>query len=481
MKTPDLTSAVAHACVSGHAVRSVIPASEPERQRTRALSDLADALPLIDELPKASCQIASVVTTPDFHAGKPVPVGVVVDMFGGMMPHIIGNDIGCGMRMIALPDVDVTDLKAELDAHLRHVYFQGGRDVSLSGRDRHAILREGIPGLLENLTRGSRKGLLASLNLDASWRDVDRSADDGYFATSGVDADFAAFADVGGGRRHDAIMGTIGGGNHFVEFGVVDRVEDGQFCSVAGVRAGTVVIVVHSGSLDFGQRVGTSIRQKLRQSVVARDNRVLSIEKLPQLADRYANGLANAVNAAFVNRFLIGLSAIDALQRTLGRVVEHHLVYDAPHNTIWRQGEIFRHRKGACPARGVGQLAGSPYQWLGEPVILPGSMGDGTWLLRGRGCKAGLESAAHGAGRRLSRQDARSQAVIPAELRVVGPLDLNSPTLRGRPDILREVSGRLKEEAPAAYKPIDTVVEPQVEAGLVSRVARIKPVLTVKG
>jgi len=481
MKTSDGTSAVVHACVSGHAVRSVIPDSEPQRHRARALSDLAGALPLIEDLPKASCRVASVVTTPDFHAGKPVPAGVVVDMIGGMMPHIIGNDIGCGMRMIALPGVNVTDLRSDLDAHLRHVYFQGGRDISLSGRDRHAVLREGIPGLLESLARGDRKGLLASLKLEESWRDVDRSVDDGYFATSGVDVDFAAFADIDDGHRHDAILGTIGGGNHFVEFGVVDRVEDGQFCSAAGIRAGTVVIVVHSGSLDFGQRVGTSTRKKLRQSVVAGDNRVLSVEDMPKLADRYTNGLANAVNVAFVNRFLIGLSAIDALQRTLGHAVEHHLVYDAPHNTIWRQGDIFRHRKGACPARGVEGLIGSPYQWLGEPVILPGSMGDGTWLLRGRGCEAGLESAAHGAGRRLSRQDARSQAVIPAELRVVGPLDLNSPSLRGRPDILKEVGGRLKEEAPAAYRPIDSVVEPQVEAGLVSRVAKIKPVLTVKG
>ena len=481
MKTPDATSAVVHACVSGHAVRSVVPRNEPQRHRTRALSDLAHALPHIDELPKAGCRIGSVVTTPDFHAGKPVPVGVVVDMAEGMMPHVIGNDIGCGMRMIALSGVAVTDLRPELDAHLRHVHFQGGRDISLSGRDRHAILREGIPGLLESLTRGDRKGLLASLDTEASWRDVDRSADDGYFATSGVDADFAAFADVDDGHRHDAIFGTIGGGNHFVEFGVVDRVEDGRFCAIAGMRAGTVVIVVHSGSLDFGQRVGTSIQQKLRQSVCTDDKRVLSVDRMPQLADRYANGLANAVNIAFANRFLIGLSAIEALQRTLGRNVEHQLVYDAPHNTIWRQGETFRHRKGACPARGIGQLVGSPYQWLGEPVILPGSMGDGTWLLKGQGCEAGLESAAHGAGRRLSRQDARCQAVIPAELRVVGPLDLNSPELRGRADILKEVGGRLKEEAPAAYRPIDSVVAPMVEAGLVSRVARIKPVLTVKG
>ena len=157
------------------------------------------------------------------------------------------------------------------------------------------------------------------------------------------------------------------------------------------------------------------------------------------------------------------------------------LVYDAPHNVIWKEGDIFRHRKGACPARGVGQLGGSPYQWLGEPVILPGSMGDGTWLLKGNGSKDSLESAAHGAGRRLSRRDARAQAVVPTGLHIVGPLDLDSPDLRGRPDILKDVGGRLKEEAPAAYRPIDSVVTPLVEVGVVGRVARIRPVLTVKG
>jgi len=319
------------------------------------------------------------------------------------------------------------------------------------------------------------------VDIEACWRDVNRTADDGCLATTEVDPAFREYASIDAHYRHDAIMGTIGGGNHFVEFGVVERIADGGFAAAAGLTEGGVVILVHSGSLDFGQRVGTMVSAELRQRAKRGDRLVLGLEQCGGLADRYLNAMGNAANAGFANRFLIGLAAVDALRRLLGRRIEHQLVYDAPHNLIWRQGEIFRHRKGACPARGIGELCGSPYQWLGEPVILPGSMGDGTWLLKGEGSEPGLKSAAHGAGRRLSRQEARRQAVIPERLRVVGPLDLNAPTLRQRSDILQEVRGRLNEEAPAAYRSIDTVLAPQCEAALVSPVARIRPVLTVKG
>lgn len=108
-------------------------------------------------------------------------------------------------------------------------------------------------------------------------------------------------------------------------------------------------------------------------------------------------------------------------------------------------------------------------------------MGEGTWLLKGLGNMEGMQSAAHGAGRRLSRQEARGQVRAPCNLRVVGPVDLSSAALKARPDIRREVEGRLNEEAPDAYKPIESVVTPMVEAGLVGRVAKIRPVLTVKG
>jgi tRNA-splicing ligase RtcB len=108
-------------------------------------------------------------------------------------------------------------------------------------------------------------------------------------------------------------------------------------------------------------------------------------------------------------------------------------------------------------------------------------MGDGSWLLRGNGNVEGMSSSAHGAGRKLSRQESRAVGRIGCGLRVVGPVDTNDPRIRSRADILAEVEGRLNEESPSAYRPIDQVVSPMVEAGLVDRVARIRPLLTVKG
>ena len=464
---------------SGHLVRSVVARDEPEHHHLRALQDLSSALPTPAAFEAAGAKLREVVTTPDFHPGKPVPVGVVVDVEAAVLPHLIGNDIGCGMRMIALDNVTEDDLNSDLDSHLRHLFFQGGRDIALTGRDRHAILREGIPGLLESLA-SRREGLLSKMDLKQAWKDVDRTCDDGQFLCSGVIKGFSDYADLCDAHRRDAILGTIGGGNHFVEFGVVEDIVDGRFANVSGVRRGTVVAVVHSGSLDFGQYVGSSAREKLMARRAEKDDyRILSLEE--GLYGDYLDGHANAANAAFANRFFIGLAAIEAVSRSVKREVSSRLVYDAPHNTIWERDGVVRHRKGACTARGVGELHASPYEWFGEPVILPGSMGDGSWLLRGNGNVEGMSSSAHGAGRKLSRQEARAVGKIEDALRVVGPLDLRDPRIRARPDILSEVEGRLNEEAPAAYRPIDQVVNPMVDAGLVGKVARIRPLLTVKG
>jgi tRNA-splicing ligase RtcB len=465
---------------SGHSVRSVVARDEPEHHHLRALQDLSSALPTPDAFEAAGARLREVVTTPDFHPGKPVPVGVVADTEGAVLPHLIGNDIGCGMRMIVIDGMTEDDLRPELDQHLRHVFFQGGRDVALTGHDRHSILREGVPGLLESLARGPREGLLAKTDLGQAWKDVDRTCDDGQFSCSGVIGGFSDYAAPDSTHRRDAILGTIGGGNHFVEFGVVDDIADGRFSAAAGLRRGALVIVVHSGSLDFGQHVGSSAREKLMAGRAGRkDYRILSREDA--LYGTYLDGHANAANAAFVNRFLIGLAAVEALSRAAGREVSGRLVYDAPHNTVWEQHGVVRHRKGACTARGLGELRGSPYEWLGEPVILPGSMGDGSWLLKGCGSVEGMSSSAHGAGRKLSRQEARAVGRIGGGLRVVGPVDVSDPRIRSRADILAEVEGRLNEEAPSAYRPIDQVVSPMVDAGLVRRVARIRPLLTVKG
>jgi tRNA-splicing ligase RtcB len=462
--------------ISGHDVHTITSCNEPERHRRLALNDLANAIPTFEAFEQASATVERIVTTPDFHAGRPVPVGVAMAIQGATMPHIIGNDIGCGMRMVVLDGVTEDDLAASsLDGHLRHVHFQGGRNISLYGKQRHAILREGIPGLLESLAVDA-KGLLRNLELKTAWRDISRTCDDGFFASSSIDSGFIEYGNLNDGYRYDAILGSIGGGNHFIELGIIDKIVDGAFAMATGIKTGSVIMVVHSGSLDFGQYVGSTTKERMRTLTRHGDQRILSAE-----LQRFLNGQANAVNIAFANRFLIGLATIHAVEMALGKQVDAKLIYDAPHNVIWSNGGKYMHRKGSCPARGQGFQHGSPYEWLGEPVILPGSMGDGTWLLKGLGNEDTLQSAAHGAGRRLSRQEARAEAKHPVDLRVVTPINLNDQKIRSRSDIIHEIVGRLKEEAPDAYRPIENVVYPMKDKGMVNKVAKMRPIITVKG
>jgi tRNA-splicing ligase RtcB len=474
-------SGIARMRVADHSIHSVLAIGEPEGQKRRAYADLAAALPSSAACAEVGASIVRIATTPDFHPGKPVPVGVVADIEGAVLPHMIGNDIGCGMRMIVVEGLGACDLPPAIDRHLRHIFFQGGRDLALTGHNRHALLRDGLPGLFDSLGSG-RKGLLAKLDIASAWADLDRCADAGVFAAEDVDPDFAHYASLDHDFRHDAMLGSIGGGNHFVEIGHVDRVVDAALTAALGVSSGSVIVVVHSGSLDFGQRIGSAIREKQQAMKGSRlDRRLVSRDRDAQLFRRFEIGQANAVNAAFANRFLIALEAMEALSRAFGRALSFRTVYDAPHNAIWFDGDRARHRKGACPARGVGTLAKDDLRWFGEPVILPGSMGDGSWLLSGVGNTDMLESSAHGAGRRLSRQEARRVPEGIGQLRVVGPVDLDSAAIRVRPDVAAEARARLMEEAPAAYRPIDDVVDAMCEANMVGRAFRVKALLTVKG
>jgi len=476
-------AAILRGSANGHDLVSLVACGEPARERARALADLDTALPSPAAFAVAGARVEGLATTPDFHPGRPVPVGVALAVRGAILPHVVGSDIGCGMRLLALKGVPAETVRArlpEIARHLRHLLFQGGRDVALAGSQRRALLHDGMPGLVEAL-RGGNPGLLGRLDLAGAEDDLDRTCDLGAFFAGGIHPGFTDYAAPGADFRWDGIAGSLGGGNHFVEIGVVDRVVDGAFAHAAGLLAGDVTLCVHSGSLDLGQRVATDVRDALRGDPAGsgRDPRVLALGS--PLARRYATGLANAGNFAYGNRFLLGLVAAEAVRRATGREPEARLVYDAAHNMAWTEGERVLHRKGACPARGGDAMLGSPYAHLGEPVILPGSMGDATWLLRGLGAATTLSSSAHGAGRRLSRGEARRIGAPPPGLCVVGPVDLADPALRGRADVLGEARARLAEEAPAAYRPVEAVAAPMEAAGVAARAARILPLVTAKG
>jgi tRNA-splicing ligase RtcB len=471
--------------VGEHTITSLVAADEPERQRLRALADLERALPSAAALDGCGASIDDLATTPDFHPGRPVPVGVVAKLQGAILPHLVGNDIGCGMRLMSLDGVQIEDVVGNdsVDRHLRHLLFQGGRDLALTGRMRRALLEEGVFGLLQALLKKNPPGLLRSLNCQEELNELERISDLGSLEAGGLDPGFADFAALDDIYSRDAILGSLGGGNHFLELGVVDAIADAGFAKAAGLKLEQLTLCVHSGSLDFGQRVGrTTARALAERSITPGDPRILPLGD--PLAKRYLTALANAGNAAFGNRMFLALAGVEAIRRATGKTVTARLAYDAPHNMAWHQGDHVLHRKGACPARGGEVMAGTPFAFLGEPVILPGSMGDATWLLAGTGHPATLQSSAHGAGRRLSRGEARREAVgdiDKAKLRVVGPIDLHDPRLQGRKDVLTQATARLAEEAPRAYRPIAQVMKPMERAGVVNRAVRLRPLMTAKG
>jgi tRNA-splicing ligase RtcB len=162
------------------------------------------------------------------------------------------------------------------------------------------------------------------------------------------------------------------------------------------------------------------------------------------------------------------------------------LVYDAPHNLFWRDGDRVVHRKGATPAGGHEQMMGGPYAMWGEPVIVPGSMGAPSYLLRGRGDPRTLASACHGAGRRVprgatARASDRELDAFLEEFRVVTPLDHRDPMVTRRADVMAAWRRDLKQEAPWAYKDIGPVVSSLHAGGVADPVAELHPLLTVKG
>ena len=193
MSEPLVKAGIAPVRVTDYVVQSVSAIGEPDSQKRKSYADLAAALPDQAACAEVGMSFKNIVTTPDFHPGKPVPVGVIADVEGGLLPHLVGNDIGCGMRMIVVEGAGVDALPPSLEQHLRHIFFQGGRDIALTGHNRRALLREGLPGLIESFTT-RRKGLLEKLDIAACWADLDRTCDAGVFQARDIDPDFEHYA-----------------------------------------------------------------------------------------------------------------------------------------------------------------------------------------------------------------------------------------------------------------------------------------------
>lgn len=402
-------------------------------------------------------QVIRACATPDFHAGSHVPVGCVLATSPDIVvPQAIGTDINCGMRLHVV-DLDIDTLLARREEWLeplRSDLLLGTRDLPMSTRDVRAIFRSGALGWLES-TRRRPLGMLARTDLSQLESELERSFELGSFDGDERYAPGDMLDDARDVIR-DCFMGTIGGGNHFVEIQVVESILDRRWAYAWGVKLGQVTAMVHSGSRRVGVVIGGSWMQAARdrwpRDKPYPDNGIFALHG--DDADTYMRALHTAANYASVNRLLLAELVRHRLRACFGGALEMPLVFDVPHNIVLREHGVLVHRKGATPAH------------VGQPVLIPGSMGHPSYLLAGLGNPKWLHSASHGAGRRLSRGAMRR---VPKD--ELGLSSVECITLHEE---------RLVQEAPGAYKDIDAIVRVQTDAGLATPVARMRPVLTFK-
>ncbi len=441
-------------------------------------------------------RIEKIILTPDFHKGSGIPIGTVMMTKGFAVPQAMGNDINCGMRFYTtdLSEEQIQEKLPELTKKLRHIFFEGGRQIPMTGRQRQALLRYGLEGVLETSNDGKKIGLWRYYQSEIQEKWLNRTVFRGSLKADDTEG-LEDFIGDYGQLAYDDQIGTIGGGNHFMEVQRVAEIYDGQTANAWNIKKGAVVVMIHAGSLTIGHHSGL-LNRKICQDIyptgVAHpENKIYLIPEACAVSDawnRFRSTSGNAANFGFANRLFLGFMIQDVFTSVLG-ACDMELLYDAPHNYIWKKQidgeEYYIHRKGACCAGGCEEMEGTEFAYYGEPVMIPGSMGSSSYLLRGLGNSGSLWSASHGAGRKKSRGDAikgNDEAFnrFMKKFHVITPIDPARTDLKGRADILKKWEESIRAEAPYAYKDIDEVIAVHTTHNMAAPVARMEPIFTVK-
>jgi len=421
--------------------------------------------------------VAASYAMPDAHWGYGFPIGGVAafdaDEGGVVSAGGVGFDISCGVRTLhtGLKQADVEPHKKRL-ADVLYARIPAG--IGCTG-----ALRLSAAGMDAMLRGGARWAVKEGYGSEADLAHIEESG-----CVAGADP--SAVSDMAKKRQRDE-MGTLGSGNHYLEVQVVDEVFDGVVAKAYGLAVGDVVVTIHCGSRGLGHQIGTDY---LREMVIAAPgagialpDRELACAPLKSpLGQRYLGAMRAGINCALANRQILTQLARAAFAEVFPHV-RLPLLYDVSHNTCkeetHRVGDarrrLFVHRKGATRAFGPGHAElPREYRAVGQPVLIGGSMGTASYILAGA---AGTEerafgSACHGAGRAMSRHEALRRwhgRNVVDELAARGIL-IRSPSFRG-----------VAEEAPLAYKDVGAVVDAAAHAGLAVKVARLKPLVCVKG
>lgn len=415
---------------------------------------------------------------PDIHEGYGFPIGGVaamaIDEGGVISPGGIGYDINCGVRLLAsnLPAIDLKkrlkDLAAQIYAAVPSGVGRGG-PIVLDNKKMNEVLKHGARAML-------KQGI-------GTQSDLEHCEELGCYEG----ADPSAVSDRARERGNDQ-LGTLGSGNHFLEIQVVDKIFDEKAASAFGLQEGCATVMIHCGSRGLGHQICTdyvsNFLKKLGQWDIKLADRELACApfKSPE-GQAYFAAMKAAANFAWANRHTIAHNAREVWRRVLGPSENLSLVYDVAHNIGKLEShsidgqvkQLIVHRKGATRAFGPGaQGIPADYQHIGQPVLIPGTMGTASYVLVGtkNGMAEAFGSSCHGAGRAMSRMKAK-KTIQGSQLRQ----DLLDQGIL----VFSDSNRGLAEEAPIAYKDIEEVVEVTQEAGLARRVARLRPLAVIKG
>ena len=424
--------------------------------------------------------VGDVLVMPDGHQGYGFPVGGVAafDADDGIIsPGAVGFDINCGVRLIK---TDLTEKE----------------------------LQPKVKELSDALFKNVPTGVGSKLNIGFTQKDLEMIATDGV--RYAVEKGYGNEEDIRSIEEHGVLkgadfsivsadakkrglnqLGTLGAGNHFLEVQRVEKLFDEKIAKAYGLSEGQIVIMAHTGSRGFGHQIcsdflRTLVEYQEKHNIKLVDKELSYAKVGSKEADDYIKAMNCAVNFAFTNRqiitHLIRKSFSDVFKKSYEEL-GMSLLYDVAHNIAkyeehvvdGKRRKLYIHRKGATRAfpKGMAELP-SKYKAVGQPVIIPGSMSTGSYVLCGMegSMKESFGSACHGSGRVMSRHQAMRE--IPAS-KTFNELKEKNIEIRVRTRKL------ISEEAEWAYKNPDDVVSVVERAGLAKIVSKNRPLIVVKG
>lgn len=467
-----------------------IPKNGPMRVPGRIIASERLLEPILRD--KAAEQVANVaclpgivgyaMAMPDAHWGYGFPIGGVAatdPAQGGVVsPGGVGYDINCGCRLMTT-NLDYESVKTRMQDLVNALY----RDIPCGVGSEGAIPKLASKDMRKVLETGSRWAIEQGYGGQS---DLEATEDHGCIA--GARADAVSERALSRGENQ---LGTLGSGNHFAELGVVEQVFNPGVAQAYGLFEGCVTLMIHSGSRGLGYQVCDDYIQVMlraaRQYGIQLPDRQLCCAPIdsPE-GEQYLAAMAAAANYAWANRQIIMELARRSLEHTLHmspRDLGARLVYDVCHNIAkfeehnidGKTKRLCVHRKGATRAFPGSRVEVPPmYREVGQPVLIPGDMGTGSYVCAGtdEAMDKTFGSCCHGAGRMMSRTAAK---------KAQSPQALLEDLERRGVVVMARSKKTLTEEAPDAYKDIDGVANVVREARIGRPIVRIRPIGVIKG